>query len=97
VCGPPTGRSPSHGSTAFTPVQYGGQAIASVAAGGYNFSAEPTYSRMFESLYVPVNNGVFEYSYSLGEEPVLSASQGFGIRVTSPQAQSVHANIWYGE
>lgn len=83
--------------TAYTPAQYGGQALASVTAAGYNYSAEPTYNRVFESLFVPVNNGVYEYTYSLGEEPVCVASQGFAIRVTSPQAQAVHANLWFAE
>jgi hypothetical protein len=83
--------------SAFTPVQYGGQSVASIAAGGYNATVEPTYNRIVEALYVPVQNGVYEYSFSLGEETVLAASQGFGIRVTSPQAQSVYAAIFYGE
>lgn len=83
--------------TSYTPAQVSGSPLASSTAAGYNYSAEPTYNRIVESLYVPVNNGVYEYSYSLGEEPMCAISQGFAIRITSPQAQSVHANLWFAE
>jgi hypothetical protein len=83
--------------TSFTPVQVVGQSLASSATAGYNHSAEPTYNRILDATYVPVNNGLFEFWYPLGEEPVCSISQGFGIRVTSPQAQSVFASIYYSE
>lgn len=83
--------------TAFTPSQISGQPLASVAAGGYNHSAEPTYNRLVESLYVPVNNGVYEYTFSLGTEPTCAVSQGFAIRVTSPAAASCYAQLVYAE
>jgi len=83
--------------TAFTPSQLTGQSLASAAAAGYNYSAEPTYNRLVESLYVPVNNGLYEYTYSLGTEPVCAVSQGFAIRVTAPQAQSCYAQLTYAE
>lgn len=83
--------------TAFTPVQMTGSTLASSASAGYNNSGEPTYNRIFESLYVPVQQGIYEYSYVLGEEPQCDPSQGFGIRVTSPQAQSVYALLQYAE
>lgn len=84
-------------STAFTPVQITGSTLASSATAGYNHSAEPTYNRIFESTHVPVNNGMFEWWYPLGEEPQCDPSQGLAIRVTSPQAQSVFASILYVE
>ena len=83
--------------TAFTPVQMTGSPLASSAAALYNHSGEPTYTRILESTHVPVNNGVMEWWYPLGEEPLAAISQGFGIRVTSPQAQSVFASILYSE
>lgn len=83
--------------TAFTPVQIVGHTFASVCAAGYNHSAEPTYNRVFESTYVPVNNGMFEFWYPLGEEPQCDVSQGLALRVTSPQAQSVYASLLYSE
>jgi hypothetical protein len=85
-------------STAFTPVQVVGSTLASSAsASGYNFTGEPTYNRIFESLYVPVNNGLVEWFYPLGEEPQADPSQGFAIRITAPQAQSVYATLVYSE
>jgi hypothetical protein len=84
-------------STAFTPVQTVGSTLASSCAAGYNHSAEPTYVRVFESLYVPVNNGLVEWYYPLGEEPQCDPSQGFGLRVTAPQAQSCYASLFYSE
>lgn len=83
--------------TAFTPSQIAGQALASVAAAGYNHSVEPTYNRMVDVLYVPVNNGVYEYTFSLGMEPACAVSQGFAIRVTSPSAVTCLAEIVYAE
>lgn len=83
--------------TAFTPVQTVGSSLASSCSAGYNNSAEPTYNRVFEALYVPVNNGVYECYYPLGEEPQCDPSQGFAIRVTAPQAQSCFASLYYSE
>jgi len=83
--------------TAFTPVQIVGSTLASSSTAGYNYSAEPTYNRVFESLYVPVNNGLVEWFYPLGEEPQCDISQGFGVRITAPQAQSVFASLTYSE
>lgn len=83
--------------TAFTPSQITGRALASPAAAGYNYSAEPTYNRLVESLYVPVNNGLYEYTYTLADEPLCDVSQGFAIRVTAPQAQNCYASLYYSE
>jgi len=83
--------------TAFTPVQIVGSTLASSCSAGYNASAEPTYNRIFESLYVPVNNGLVEWWYPLGDEPSCDPSQGFGIRITAPQAQSCFATLVYAE
>lgn len=84
-------------STAFTPVQIAGRLLASSAAAGYNHSVEPTYNRIFEATHVPVNNGLIEWWYPLGEEPHCSVSEGIAVRITSPQAQSVFASILYAE
>lgn len=83
--------------TAFTPVQTVGSTLASSCSAGYNYTAEPTYNRIFESLYVPVNNGVYDFYYPLGEEPSCDISQGFGIRITAPQAQNCFATLVYTE
>ena len=83
--------------TSFTPVQIAGHTLASSASAGYNNSGEPTYNRIFESLYVPVNNGLVDWFYPLGEEPQCDVSQGFGVRITAPQAQSVYASLVYSE
>lgn len=83
--------------TAFTPVQITGSTLASSCAAGYNYSGEPTYNRIFESLYVPVNNGLVEWWYPLGEEPSCDPAQGFAIRVTAPQAQNCYATLVYAE
>lgn len=83
--------------SSFTPVQIVGSTVASSASAGYNASAEPTYNRIFESAYVPVNNGLFEFYFPLGDEPGCDPSQGFGIRVTAPQAQSIYAQLTYAE
>lgn len=84
-------------NTSFTPVQIVGSTLASSATAGYNNSVEATYNRIFESTYVPVNNGVMEWWYPLGEEPQCDPSQGLALRVTSPQAQSVYASLIYSE
>lgn len=83
--------------TAFTPVQTVGSTVASSCTAGYNNSAEPTYNRIFTATYVPVQNGLYDFYYPLGEEPGCDPSQGFGIRVTAPQAQNCFASIWYSE
>lgn len=84
-------------STAFTPVQHTGSPAASSCTAGYNHTVEPTYNRILEATHVPVNNGVFEWWYPLGDEPLCAVSQGFALRVTSPQAQSVFASLLYSE
>src|SRR4051812_3388104 len=83
--------------TAFTPVQIVGSTVPSLCAAGYNYSAEPTYNRILESLYVPVNNGLYELSYPLGEELQCDPSQGIGIRITAPQAQNCFPTLVYSE
>jgi hypothetical protein len=70
--------------SSFTPVQIAGRPLASSATAGYNATAEPTYVSIFDPLYVPVQNGVYEVWYPLGDEPSFSISQGFAIRVTAP-------------
>jgi len=83
--------------TSFTPVQMVGHTLASACSAGYNYSGEPTYNRILESTYVPVNNGLMEWWYPLGEEPQCDLSQGLGIRITSPQAQNCFASLIYSE
>jgi hypothetical protein len=83
--------------TAFTPQQVTGSTLASACAAGYNYSSEPTYTRILESLYVPVNNGLYDFVWSLGFEPQCDPSQGFALRVTAPQAQNCYASLFYIE
>lgn len=83
--------------TAFTPVQHCGHTVASSCTAGYNATAEPTYQRIIDARYVPVNNGIMEWWYPLGEEPQCDASQGFALRITAPQAQNVYASLIYSE
>jgi len=83
--------------TSFTPAQLMGHTLASVCSAGYNYSGEPTYNRIFESFYVPVFNGLYEYTYTLGDEPQCDVSQGLAIRVTAPAAVNCYANLYYCE
>ncbi len=83
--------------TAFTPVQTVGHTLGSACSAGYNYSGEPTYNRIFESSYVPVNNGLFEFWYPLGDEPQCDVSQGFALRITSPSAVNCYASLMYCE
>lgn len=83
--------------TSFTPVQVTGSTLASACAAGYNHSAEPTYVRIFDSFYVPVNNGLMEWWYPLGFEPQCDPSQGLAMRVTAPQAQNCYGSLFYTE
>lgn len=83
--------------TSFTPVQHCGHTVASSCTAGYNATVEPTYQRVIDSRYVPVNNGMIEWWYPLGEEPQCDASQGLALRITAPQAQSVYASLIYSE
>jgi hypothetical protein len=83
--------------TAFTPVQHSGSALASSASAGYNATVEPTFVRVIDAFYVPVYMGLYEAWLPLGEEPVVAASQGFAIRVTSPAAATCLASLLYGE
>ena len=46
---------------------------------------------------MPVNNGLVEWYYPLGEEPQCDPSQGFGLRITAPQAQNVYPSLFYSE
>lgn len=84
-------------TTAFTPVQWSGSTLASSATAGYNATVEPTYSRIIDSQYVPVFNGLYEFWVPLGFEPQVAPSNGFAIRVTSPAAATCLASILYGE
>lgn len=83
--------------TSFTPVQQVGHTVASSCTAGYNATVEPTFNRVIDSRYVPVNNGLIEWWYPLGEEPQCDASQGIALRITAPQAQSVYASLLYSE
>lgn len=83
--------------TSFTPVQHSGRVLASSCSAGYNATVEPTYQRIIDSFYVPVQQGLFEYWLPLGEEMQADVSQGFGIRVTSPTAQNCLASLLYAE
>lgn len=83
--------------TAFTPVQHSGSTLASVATGGYSHTVEPTYNRVFEATHVPVNNGVMEWWYPLGEEPQCDPSQGLAIRITAPAAVNCLASLLFSE
>lgn len=83
--------------TSFTPSQVTGSPVASTATAGYNATVEPTFSRIIDSFYAPVNNGHFTDWTPLGEEVLAAVSQGFAIRVTSPSAVSCLASILYAE
>lgn len=84
-------------TTAFTPTQVTGSPVASTATAGYNATVEPTFSRIIDSFYCPVNNGLVRDWTPLGEEALAAVSQGFAIRVTSPSAVSCLASILYAE
>lgn len=83
--------------TAFTPVQHAGRVIASAASAGYNATVEPTYQRITEATYVPLQQGLFEWWYPLGEELEADASQGFGLRITAPVTINCFAALLYAE
>lgn len=83
--------------TAFTPVQVTGRVLASSASAGYNATVEPTYNRILNSFYVPVQQGLFETWWPLGDEALADVSQGFGIRITSPSAVNALCSILYAE
>lgn len=83
--------------TGTTPVQIVGSTLASSATAGFNATAEPTYNRVFDTMFVPVNNGLYDWFYPLGEEPSCDPGQGFGLRITSPQANSCYAALTYSE
>lgn len=83
--------------TSFTPVQHTGRVLASSASAGYNATVEPTYQRIIDSFYVPVQQGLFEYWLPLGDEMQADISQGFGLRITSPTAQSCLASLMFAE
>lgn len=83
--------------TAFTPVQISGRPVASSASAGYNATVEPTYVSIFETSFVPVQNGLFEWWYPLGDEPAASVSQGFAVRVTAPATMNCYASLLLGE
>lgn len=83
--------------TSFTPVQVAGRSLASSASAGYNATVEPTYQRIIDSFYAPVQQGLFEFWYPLGDEVSADVSQGFAIRVTAPAAGNCLASILYAE
>lgn len=83
--------------TSFTPVQWSGSSLASSATAGYNATVEPTYTRIVDSMYIPVFNGAYAEWIPLGMEPQVGASTGFAIRITSPAAATCLASILFGE
>jgi hypothetical protein len=60
-------------------------------------TVEPTYTRIVDSVYVPVQQGLVEWWYPLGDELQADPSQGFALRVTSPSATSCLASLLYSE
>jgi hypothetical protein len=89
------------GGTAFTPVQVSGRALASACTAAYGpagaWTAEPTYTRVFDSFYAPVFMGHISDWVPLGFEPTCDVSQGFGVRITSPAAATTLVSIFYSE
>lgn len=83
--------------TSFTPVQTAGRVLASSASAGYNATVEPTYVRILDGTYVPVQQGLFETWLPLGDEYAADPAQGFAIRVTSPAAASCLPSLLYSE
>lgn len=83
--------------TAFTPVQHNGRILASSASAGYNATVEPTYQRVLDTRYVPLQQGVVEWWLPLGEEIQADVSQGFGLRVTAPVTVNCYASLLYAE
>lgn len=83
--------------TSFTPVQWSGSPLASSCSAGYNSSAEPTYTRILDSIYVPVLMGATTEWAPLGDEPLCAISQGIGVRVTAPATVNCLASILYSE
>lgn len=83
--------------TAFTPVQHSGRVVASAASAGYNATVEPTYQRIVDSRYVPLQQGMAEWWLPLSEEIVCDVSQGFGLRITAPVTVNCLASLLYSE
>lgn len=83
--------------SSFTPVQVTGSALASSTTAGYNATVEPTYNRIFDTRFVPVQNGVMEWWWPLGDEPLAAVSQGFGLRVTAPATMNCYASLLTAE
>lgn len=84
-------------ATAFTPLQVTGMAMASPCSAGYNYTVEPTYSRILFSEYVPVFMGSKVEWIPLGEELACAVSQGLAIRVTAPAVVNCIPSILYSE
>lgn len=86
-------------STAQTPSKMNGEAQnkAALCTAGTNYSVEPSGTvTVLKSWYVPSTSGMLQ-QLPLGREIYLPASTTIGLRVNSPQAQTVAVNLEFEE
>jgi hypothetical protein len=83
-------------TTSITPVQIAGRAITAGFTANKNYTAEPTVVAAFEEFLITPNGGTAIYDWALGESPDNNVSQGFGIRITAPDAVDCRAALRFG-
>lgn len=84
--------------TAYTPLKANGeaQARAAVCTAKTNDTVEPGTPTILKSWYLPATQGLLQ-QLPLGREWYLVPSTLIGLRVNSPQIQSVAANLEFEE
>lgn len=87
--------------TSVTPVPLDGNAPASTSTCLRSHTVEPSSGDILWSGYVTPVGGLFVYTFSPGEEPIVDESGGFqpriALRATSPSAVSVIASLTFAE
>jgi len=88
-------------STAVTPSAIDpGDTVAANAAGGQNYTIEPTYTAGLVMLRLPLNQrATFRWVAQPGNEIVWPATQNNGIGIQTPTATAVaiSATVWHNE
>lgn len=84
-------------NTAQTPVAVDSADPAALAAGAKNYTTEPTVLTAIEGFSVTPTGGTVILQIPLGDEPNAPVSNGLGVRLTAPQAQTVDITLHYEE
>lgn len=80
-----------------TPIAVDSADPAALCSGAKAFTAEPTVLTAIEEFSVTPTGGTVILQIPLGDEPNCPVSNGLGVRLTAPQAQTVDITLHFEE